>query len=550
MKSFGTLKFILLSLPSYSSSLFINRIVMPRASLFIFIYLLSLTIVVAQPDVMSVDQVNYEKRFIEAKREALLGNTERAIAQFEELIRDASDNDVAYYELGRLHFSQEDNEKAVEALEKAYELREVPTYARLLGEVYLATGRNKEGAKLYEKMVRRSPDVPEYYLQQALFLVRDQDIDGAVDVYNKLEKEIGVTPELSRRKHALYLGKGDRRRAEKELLKLIEAFPDNLDYRHLLAGFYTSQGDESAARKTYQAILRMEPADVKAQLAMSNGENTSAPGQEGELMALFGRSDVPVDIKIGKLLPLVQAVANTGDQSIAGEGLRLSEELRRVHPDEAKAWAITGDLYYHTDRYAMAADAYRETLERDDTVYPVWEQLLHALYLDDQHKELRDQAESALDVFPNRPYVYFYAALGEAARSDFSAAINLMEQAEFIFSAVNPSSGSVARGYLNILESLESGRLPEGGLPDLSPGPLADYLSARTALNEGNADDALGLLEAHDHPRNSNALLLELRGDVLRALNRKGDANGAYQRARAAGSVSRSLSTKISETRS
>ena len=192
------------------------------------------------------------------------------------------------------------------SLEKAYDLQPNPSYAYLLGELYLATGQNKKGAQLYSKLINRQPDEEAYYLQKALFLVRNQEIEDAIKVYNNLEKRIGLNAELSRRKHSLYLGLGDNKKAERELLLLIEKFPQDLDYRHLLAGFYVSLNQQKKAEEVYRTILSIEPADVKAQLALQETNDSSQESNttsSNELLAIFKRADVDVDLKSWQITP-------------------------------------------------------------------------------------------------------------------------------------------------------------------------------------------------------------------------------------------------------
>ncbi len=494
---------------------------------------------------MTEKQVNMQKQFIEAKREALLGKTDDAISMFQAILETDPANDPALFELARLQYAAGNTSPAIEALKKAYAIRQNEVYAAFLAELYQSAGRYQDGAALYAGLVDRNPAQPENYLEQAAFLVRAQDIKGAVKVYEDLEDEIGVNAELSRRKHALYVGSGDLKRAERELEALIEAFPQVVEYRHLLAGFYRSQEEEKKAREVYSEILRLQPADVRAQLALQDaGRPAGAAGNanDAELMTLLARTDVDLDLKIGKLLPLINQVASTNDRALADRTLALAAELRRVHPDDAKAAAIEGDLYYHSGRLTEAAKAYRATLELDDTVYPVWEQLLATLYLDNQSVDLRTYGEEALDIFPNRPTIYLYTALGEAFRGDFSEARNLLQQAQLMVSA-NPESTAALEEVALAVTAMENnsgvGELDVARLPGGEAAPLAIYLQQISAPN------ATSLL-AIDHPANTNALLLELMGDVSSSTGNKEAAAEFYRRAKAAGSKSTSLAGKNS----
>lgn len=545
-----------------------------RHALVFSLCLLGSFVLLAQPGSVSQAEVNTNKAYIQAKQAALLGQWDDALNLFGQLLATDPEHDVLLYEVARIHYAREDNTAALDNLEKAYAASPKVPYAMLLGELYQATGQNETGADLFEELADRVVRDPlsfdyrsskaageaerGFRLQQALFLVRAQQIDRAIKVYDQLEDSQGVTPQLSRRKHALYLGQGDFRNAEKELLRLIEAFPQDLEYRHLLAGFYGLRRQPEKAETVFREILEIEPADVKAQLALAGDlGNANAPtdpndaDESNRLLALMRRTDVELDLKIGRLLPIVQAVANTGEAALADQGIELARELARVHPSEAKPLAILGDLQFYGGQTAEAAETYRRTLELDQSVYVVWEQYLHALYLDNQMRELRDAAEEALDLFPNRPYVTFYYALGEAGRADFDEAASLLEQAVFIFSAASVERGRLAENYRNVVESLRGGELPAA--TDLPPGegPLEVYLRARAAADGDRPAEALRLLQASDSERNTNALHLELMGDLLQSTESdKTAAAAAYQRARAAGSVSDSLNRKILNSKS
>ncbi len=520
-----------------------------RQLLYIFGLLFALPLA-AQPGSVTPETIQFEKSYIEAKREALLGKTDKAIELFKALIEAAPENDALQFELGRLLYASGNTDGAIDALKKAYAKRPNEVYAAFLAELYQSSGLYKEGAALYGALIKQNPGAETYYLEQAAFLVRAQDIKGAISVYNQLEERIGVNQELARRKHALYLGQGDMKRAEKELTELIKAQPGQLNNRHLLAGFYQSQGESGKARKTYEEILRLQPADVRAQIALQDvSAQPAAAGDEDELLKLLARTDVDIDLKIGKILPLVQQVAQQGgagartqDAGMGQRAMALAAELRRVHPDEAKAAAIQGDLYFHTGQLTKAAEAYRATLDLDDTVYPVWEQLLATLYLDNQITELRKYAEEALDIFPNRPVVYVQYALGEALRANFGEANALLDQAQIMVSS-QPEATKQLETLSNALAGLEAGA-PN---PDIDLSHIPGGAGSPLGFLLQNSGDAAAL-RSYDTPANTNALFLELLGDALKKSGNKAAAAKAYARAKAAGSKSSVLRRKMTET--
>lgn len=456
----------------------------------------------AQEQVAEAD-VNQQKLFIDASREKLLGNTEKAIELFQNILNDDKANHAAAYELGRLYYTQGNTEEAIRHLKMALEAApDNEWYYKFLADVYQANNRNREGAALYEALVAKQPHESYLYFKWAYFLVKAQEIEQAIKVYNQLESRIGVNEEGARRKHTLYLGMGDNKRAARELERLIETYPKELDYRHLLASFYQSIGDEEQARRVFADILKVKPDDAKAQLALSGGQ---AAGRDelnylASLRTVFERDDVGIDLKIGKLLPFITKVSETGDRQMADAALELTAALETVHPAEAKAFAAAGDLYYHSGRRAEAAAKYRQALTLDESIYTVWEQLLYALYETGDYRGLRKTVDSALDVFPNKVNLYYFSALANDALMKYDDALGDLDQALLMAGRndalraellamqgqVYGHQGQEARAKAAFEEAVKlNGKSPEVG-----------YRYSQYLLQQGQEKEALKLAEA------------------------------------------------------
>lgn len=372
------------------------------------------------------DEIRREGSFIDANREKLLGNFDKAISILRELHRQDAENAGITYELGRLYKAQGDTEEAVRFLKKSTELDPSNEwYPKFLADIYQEEGRNKEGAELYQKLVKQSPNDQYLYFKQAYFLVKAQEINKALKVYNELEKRVGYNEEIARRKHTLFMGMGDIPKAEKELVRLIEAYPDRLDFLHHLASFYETKGDQKDAIRVYEKIISRSPSDPKAALALS-GKSTIKNDEIQYLAAMipaFERTDVDLDLKISKLLPFITNVANTGDKAIAEAAIQLTDILETVHGGDAKVFAASGDLHYHSGQLKKAAIKYQETVDRDKNVFPVWMQLLTCHYEMGDFESLLKVTNNALDVYPNRAILQFYLALADDALNNYDNAL-------------------------------------------------------------------------------------------------------------------------------
>lgn len=561
---------------------------MSRTILLPLLMFLSISTVLAQEQVTE-EEVNREKLFIEANREKLLGNYDKAVSMLRELYRQDGDNAAVAYELGRLLHAQGDIEDAVRYLKSATNLApDNEWYLKFLADIYQQEGRNAEGAALYESLAKKSPDDQYTYFRWAYFLVKAQEVDKAIKVYDDLEKAIGFNEEIARRRHTLFLGLGDTKRAGKELERLVEAYPNVLEYKHILAAFYDTQGDKAAARKVYERIIAQNPKDAKAQLALAGGSNVQQDELRylAELRPAFERSDVEVDLKIGKLYPFITMVSETGNKVIADAALELTTIMESVHSSDAKPFSAAGDLLYHSGRRKEAIVKYRATLERDENVFPVWEQLLTALYEIGDGLGLYEAANDALDIFPNRAVIQYYLALGADATKRYDEALDATNMATMM-----SGRDQALRGEIQALEGQVYSHKGDKAAAaaafkqalELAPASsdvnyrYAEYLLEKNDLKNAKAAAERAANQMPYHPYYTNGLAkvyyqdgryeaaeewntkaltngaaywpaaLELAGDIQFQLKHTEQAVSFWQQAKALGGDSKRLEDKIAK---
>ena len=559
---------------------------MIRNSILSLLLLLSCAIGWSQEQLTEED-VNRESMLIEANREKLLGNYDKAITLLRELYRQDDENAAVAYELGRLLHAEGKLEEAIRYLKVA--TKQAPDnewYLKFLADIYQQEGRNREGAELYETLVEQSPEDQYLAFRLAYFLVRAQEIDKAIKVYEDLEKEIGVNEEIARRKHALFLGVGDSKRAARALVDLTEAYPQVISYKHLLANFYESQGDQDAARKVYEQIVEQNPDDPKAQLALAGGSNIRQDELRylADLRPAFERSDVDVDLKISKLYPFITQVVETGDPVIADAALELTSIMEDLHNSDPKPFSAAGDLLFHSGRKQEAIAKYQATIERDENVFPVWEQLLVSLYETGDAEGLYDTANDALDVFPNRAVIQYYLAIGADATGQYDDALDAVSMANMM-SGRNPNLRAEVRaleGQILAHRNDQSGaRSAFADALELAPESpdvnyrYADFLLAQNQIDQATKAAEKAVKAQRTHPyyaelsariayrqenyetaeewmiiaRNQGAKYwpeaLELSGDIQFQLKNVEQAVTYWEQARALGENSQRLLDKI-----
>jgi tetratricopeptide (TPR) repeat protein len=388
--------------------------------------------VLAAQERVSESQVMLQQIFIEANREKLLGNYDKAITRYNDVMKEDPRNHAAAYELARIYDLRSDWDEAVRYLKIAVDNdADNEWYQKLLADVYQKAGRNKEAASVYETLVQKAPGNEYYYYKWAFFLVKAGDVNRAIQVYENLEARTGINEEIARRKHALFIGTGDTKKATAELVRLVDAFPKNTSYRHLLAGYYEQLGDRNSAMQVYRDILAISPSDPKANLAIAGADVKESDDNEylASLKPAFEQADVEIDLKMGKLLPIITKVVQTGSPTLADAALELTDILERVHPTQAKVFAAAGDLLYHSGRHSNALVKYQRTLQLDKSVYLVWEQLMRIHLESRDFTSLARISEQAIDLFPNKAFVYYMNGLAARKNGQMNEAADVLDQA-------------------------------------------------------------------------------------------------------------------------
>lgn len=390
----------------------------------------------AQPGTTTEEEVNKQKIFIEANKQKLLENYEEATVLFKEVLKTNPRNHAAAYELARVYDVLDNDEKALSSIKVAVSLDPTNMWYKLfLADVLEKSLKFNDAATIYEEMVEKYPETEYHYFQLAYYQVKSNKIKEAIATYNRIEKKFGKNIELTRKKHALYLGQGDNKNAAKELEGLVKAFPDNISYLHLLAGFYAQQENDSGAKSTYKKILELDPSNAKATIALANDKKEGGDDISylRSLEAVFRDKNESIDIKIKTLFPYIEKIVDgKAAPEMTEAAVSLGEALTIVHPEEAKSFSIYGDLLYHSGETEEALSQYDKTIELNKNVFSVWEQVMyiHAeLY---NMEELATVSEKGMDIFPNQVKLFYFNGIANSELENYKDAMSSLNQASIM----------------------------------------------------------------------------------------------------------------------
>lgn len=405
----------------------------------------------AQDIFWTEEEISLQKIYIEANTQKILGNVDKALPLYQQVVKEKRNIHPAWYEIARMQHANEDNEAAFISIDKAIKLSSRNKWYTLFKvDLYEKMGLHDDAAEALSFYLQNDKD--QNLLERLGYIyTKSQKVSKALEVYNQLESTYGIHESYSKKKYNLYLKEGQDELALKEISSLISAYPNNIEYMHLLASNMLQKNKNDEADKLFQRILAIDPDDTKASIAMAQTHREMGNSSEfiKSISSIISNPSLDIDVKIKELIPpLNQLVANY-DPDLSHELTKSAKFIVKAHPDQPKAYAMASDIYFHSGLYGLAKESYKQTIQLDNTVYPVWEQYLYTLVILNNAEEILATVESALDVYPNQGRIYYFEALAHYKLNNFAAAESSLAQAE-LMSRKNPD----LKQYIYILKAV------------------------------------------------------------------------------------------------
>ncbi len=532
--------------------------------------------------------INLKFLFVNANKEKILGNKDKASELFAQCIRIDGANHAAMYELAMIYAEQKKVNDALFFARSATQIEPSNTWYRLFyADLLMATGKTSEGETVYAGLFKEYPHNVDFGFKYASALLFNGKIQDAIKVYDRIEQEIGINADLTIEKERLWLRLGKIDKAAAEVEKLIEEDPKNIKNYSLLVELYQVN---NMPDKAYETITRMQQIDSKSPyvylaLAEYYRSNNQKEKSFEQLRLAFASRELEQDLKIkiiSSYLPLVQ-----GNPEMLDQALTLARIMSETNPTDAVALAIYGDFLVVDEKFEQARDQYQASLAIDDKNLIVWQQLVICQSQLQDSQGLLKSSGDALELFPDQSIFYLYngIALSEAKRNEEAVKVLLAGSKLVVDNDIQLKEFYVrlADNYNTLKKYSESDENFEKALKLDSRNPLvlnnyAYYLSVRNENLEkaesmsklsnelqpnepsyldtygwilymmGKYSDAkIWLQKAIDNGGASNGTILEHMGDVLFRLGEESSALDYWKRAKAAGDTSENIDKKISD---
>ena len=394
-------------------------------------------VVQVEPDEIQKEEIQIEEQkqkefeflFVEAIKEKVLGNTQKAVQNLAACLEINPVSSAAMYELAGIHASNNDLTSASLLLEKAISLNPGNKwYQLLLARIYQQSKKFNEAAAIYDRLVQNDPENLEYLFMKATLLSNSDQPEEAIKVYDQLEKKVGINEHISVAKQNLYIENDRVDEAFGEIEKLIKSDPGNPQFYGLMADLYLNEGDSINALKYYRKIQEIDPDNGFVHFSLANYYF-----HQGDLVKSFEetktgfRSD-QIDVQSKLQLYMMMASKTSGQQLTAEQELELTDILLEQHPDEYLVYTVKAESYLRQNMLSEARSSLLASLEIQKDDYMIWERVL---FIDNDLQDwqsLYDHSMEVIDLFPNQPQPYFLNAVAGIQLQKYEEVISVTEE--------------------------------------------------------------------------------------------------------------------------
>ena len=161
---------------------------------------------------------------------------------------------------------------------------------------------------------------------------------------------------------------------------------------------------------------------LKSELAWRSGDKEQAYLL---LEEAFTMSALDFDIKFQILTNYLGMGSNAADKQRIN---LIAKKLADDNPDQYKAQAFVGDLYYQEGDKPTAREYYLRAIRISPANFSVWQNILNVEAELNEYDSLLLHSEEALEYFPNQAILYYFAGYGHLIQKNYKKSIRALDQ--------------------------------------------------------------------------------------------------------------------------
>lgn len=384
----------------------------------------------------------YDAFFLDAICQREKGNNDAVFDLLRHCVDIDSTRSEAYYYLAQYYSALKQKDTVLSYLKKSVELEpENATYLETLANAYLNQRKYKGAIDVLERLCEKNHDRDDVLALLIQLYEQENDYDNAIRTLGRLETIEGKSERLSYAKSDLYTKKGDKKAAIAEMKTLADQYPNDNNYRCLYANTLYINGQKKKAVAIYDKVLKEEPDNRNAQMALVayyNDQKDSANVNSMIERVLFNKNASTSD-----RVALMRQVIGDSEEA-GGDSTRVLQLFHRLinMPQADSDMALFCASYMNMKK--MPNDSIRQVLEKVLEMSPDHAaarlQLVSYAWQAEDRDRVIELCKAARQYNPDEMAFYYYQGIAYYQKDDLDNALNAFQNGiGVITSDSNPS---------------------------------------------------------------------------------------------------------------
>lgn len=378
------------------------------------------------------DNNDYQYALIEAVKQKNLGNISEAAKLYRLVIKEKPNCDVAYYELGNIYLMSNQIELATGNLEKAFLIdRDNKWYFMAYLNALGAGEQFNTMRKILKEKIKNDPEEAEWEYQLANVYFSNGKSNKAIRVLERIEKERGFSEKITLLKASIYESEEKFDLARQEIVKVMELFPEAIQFRIVAAELSLKSGKEEEAAKYYMQILDVDSTNIFALTNLTDYYRKKEDYKESFKYLIRSFNNELIDLKRKKAIISYYLSEEKFIREYPGELEKMLQVFLKVHPDDAEVRLMATDFYIEIKAYDKAFNQLKSFLDSNQGNYNIYMQAILLANAAGNNDELLSMADKAIVQYPDSADFRYYKGLVLYEKEKYSELIENYENTNF-----------------------------------------------------------------------------------------------------------------------
>lgn len=371
----------------------------------------------------------YDAFFLEAICQQEKGNHDAAFDLLTHCVEIDSTRSEAFFYLARYYDYLKNKEKALAYSEKAAQLEpDNETYLETLANNYISRRQYDKAIDAMERLYGMNSEREDVLSLLVQLYEQQQNFEGAIQTLTRLETKEGKSERLSMAKSELYTRKGDKKAAINEMKHLADQYPNDQNYRCLYGTTLYMNGQQKKALAIYADVLKKEPDNRGAQMAMLSHYNETNDSVQAHIWLermLMNKNSTTQD----RVMLLRQVIGES--EQHGGDSTQVLHLFRRVldTPLADADLALFCATYMNLKK--MPSDSISPVLEQALTLEPTNAaarlQLVSYAWAAEDRDRVIALCQDARQYNPDEMAFYYYQGIAYYQKDQLDQALNAFQ---------------------------------------------------------------------------------------------------------------------------